>query len=154
MKRTTCLALLLITFSLFGNDTILIAEPDNRTDVSGTSKNWTPYYGASRISESEFYQIAGHETEAMIAMNYQKKKRAVGITNIGIAIASLAVALSPIVFEDWNTGTKVGMSLGGLSVGLLVPPIIGMSAGIDGTRYSPYSYAAATADEYNKSIGK
>ena len=43
----------------------MIAEPDTRTDMPGASKNWTPYYGASKISESEFYQISDNESDAM-----------------------------------------------------------------------------------------
>ena len=103
--------------------------------------DWQAYFGSDKISESQFFQIAGLNQKSEKAGS-RKSTREAGLSMM--IMGTLGIVFSPIVNDKMQTLFLIS----GISF-----EIIGLELylGFQGNRY-PYFYAEQVAEKYNESL--
>ena len=138
-------------FPVFSDEELFV-EPDQSQKYLSERK-WTPYLGPDKVSEIDFYSIAGRELDALRVQRYRKKRRNVIISEIALTLACTATAVAVVQYDNLDSKasvyTYIGSVMGGFT-GLLSIPFT--TKYIMPSRYTPYQYASNVADEYNGTV--
>lgn len=109
-------------------------------------KSWIGYQGFTRISETEFYSIAGYQREALEATKFAKTTSTMVWGGFGVAMAGLGIML--LTMNDFSS---LGLYGGGvLVIGGSIPMLIGAYR----TNWSTVGNAISVAEEYNIRLKK
>ncbi|MEE8440563.1 MAG: hypothetical protein V3S41_02485, partial [Spirochaetia bacterium] len=121
-------------------------SPTGGVTVSGSSWTiWTPYEGFRKISESEFFEVAGYPDEAAEAAEFRKTSFIIWGSGLGALTVSLL--LLPLALNG-NTGAfalQMIMMAGGATAALLGGLRIGKN-------WAPVDMAIDIADVHNQDI--
>ncbi len=106
-------------------------------------RTWTPFLGITKISEVEFFNLAGYAIEAEQAKKYAKTKAFLSWGGLGAAVLGLLIDLSVE-----NTYFEIEVWTGILIIGG------GMTflGGAFGKNWATVGQAQYVADEYNAKI--
>lgn len=114
-------------------------------------KNWEGYLGGEKLSEAEFFKIAGYEREAQKAAAYHFQKSCLIYGGGGFGLIGCAIALIPWLSKpEEDIPTKpvaIGFSM--LFVGFLIE-LVGFQKP---NCWSPVDFAVGVAGEYNQRHG-
>ena len=105
---------------------------------------WTGYKGLNKVSEAEFFSIAGYEEEAVKADRFHKVSRNTWLAGVIIAVGG---GLGGIIAYEITDVMAVSLVALGAAMGGALPAVLG------GIRMMKNLYPAVTAvdiaDEYN-----
>ena len=121
-------------------------------------RNWTGRQGFERLSESQFYAIAGYPEQSEEAGKYKKTGWALLIGGGALIVGGLAwmtLGMTSLDYDDPDYSTKMNRSLFGgsaLSLGGMIPFWIGRKR--VQKNWSSAEQAQMVADEYNRKLAE
>ena len=108
-----------------------------------TWTKWSAYKGFDRISESEFYKIAGYEDLAYKAKKRENSGKFLTWSGLGMGVGGCIIMLATMDYES-DTPIIVGALTSIVGFSLMYGGI-----GVNASNLTPYSTAHSIADEYN-----
>ncbi len=121
-------------------------------------RRWTGRQGFDRLTESQFYTIAGYPEEANKAKTYKTVGWSLLIAGGAIVVGGLTwttLGMTTLDYDDPDYSTKMNTSLyGGIAVSLagMIPAIIGRAR--VRRNWSSVEQAQMAADKYNRTLAK
>ena len=153
-EETSLRELLNIDIKVTGYGTVNSLSPNFAVGSYTSVKKWTPYLGFTRISEPDFFSIAGYDKEAIASEKYAKKVEIWGWSGLGILAVGLSIFLSGLIKsynveeysdEYWDTFDTRSV---GASIVLVYLLPLGVSLYYAGNNWATVGQAQYVADEY------
>ena len=146
MKHMIKLVIILLCATQLYSAPILIVEEGNN-ERKNPERQWTPYLGAEKIEESEFFQIAGYEYDSIQAAAHKRKRNTIILSGLCVSVSLIGGSLfmltkghsGPLNYAGYVAGFS---GLGGTFLYYSIGPV----------RYAPVTYAAESAEKYNSTL--
>lgn len=108
-------------------------------------RKWTPYRGFEKISEADFFQIAGYDEQAEEAASFKQRNDRLFWGGLGACTVGLVVTLATATTDTIAPAIGGVASLGGLIAG-------GIGAAQRNRNCHPYETADRVARIYNREL--